>query len=36
MVKGYKANPAKLYFGSKIDNTLCKDMNSYIFYLNSR
>ena len=35
MVKGYKANPAKLYFGSKIDNTLCKDMNSYIFYLNS-
>ena len=35
MITGYKANPGKLYFGSNIDNTLCKDMNSYIFYLNS-
>ena len=35
LIKGnLKASHSKIYRGSNIDNTLCQDLNSYIFYLN--
>ena len=35
LIRGYKAKPKKLFEGSNINNTLCQDLNSYIFYLDS-